>query len=108
MIDLSTETPLSLSEVCALLPPGRRGRRPHFSCVLRWITIGAKALDGRRVRLRAARCGGRWFSSKEAVTEFVQALTPDLDKQPLATSRTKAQISRAAGRAARALEQIGI
>jgi hypothetical protein len=108
VIDPTTETALSLAEVAALLPPGRRGKRPHLSCVLRWITRGAPGPDGKPVRLRAARVGGRWFSSREAVAEFIEALTPRFDAPAAEAPRPASKRRRASERAARELERAGV
>jgi hypothetical protein len=78
MIDLSTESTLSLAQAAHQLPPGRGGRPVHFSCVLRWITTGAPGPDGTRVRLEAVRVGGRWITSREALQRFCERLTPRL------------------------------
>jgi hypothetical protein len=75
-VNVVSEHPLSLAAVSKLLPPGRNGKHPTFGCVLRWITTGAPGPNGEPVRLRAGRVGGRWFSSTEAVNEFIAALTP--------------------------------
>ena len=50
MIDLTTETPLSLAAAAKLLPPARNGRRCHLSTVLRWILRGAAVLPGQGYR----------------------------------------------------------
>jgi hypothetical protein len=106
MIDISQEEPVSLNEICKLLPPGRNGKRPTLGCVLRWIQSGAPAPDGSRVRLRAGRIGGRWFSSVEAVNEFIAALTPEMKDRP--KSRTRRQRQSAADRTDRELTKIGV
>ena len=108
MIDPSAEHVLSLAEVSSILPPGRNGKRPHLSCVLRWITSGAPGPDGQPVRLRAARVGGRWFSSREAVAEFIAALTPRLDDTPPRPASTPAARRRASQTAEKKLQQLGI
>ena len=108
MIDLSTESSISLSQAARLLPPGRGGRPVTLGCILRWILNGAKGPDGIRVRLEAARVGGRWLTSKEALNRFADRLTPRLDGTPVPASRTPGRRQRAADRAGRALDRIGI
>jgi hypothetical protein len=76
MIDIASETTLSLTQAARLLPPGRRGQPVTLSCLLRWVLEGAKAPDGARVRLEALRVGGRWITSREAIQRFAVALTP--------------------------------
>ena len=70
---------------------------------------------GRRVRLEAIRCGGRWLTSVDAVQRFIEAQTPD-DLDPPAgvavpqspTPRPTAKRERAADRAGRELSRLGI
>ncbi|HYV37592.1 MAG TPA: DUF1580 domain-containing protein [Gemmataceae bacterium] len=107
MINLVTEHLLSLTDARRLLPAGRNGSAVHLSCILRWILTGAKAPGGDRIRLDAARVGGRWLTSREALQRFAEALTPSLDdKAPRA--RTPRQRERSAARAAKELESHGI
>jgi hypothetical protein len=107
MIDTTCETLISLPEAGRLLPPGRRGKRPTLSCILRWIMLGVRKPHGEIVRLEALRVGGRWVTSREALQRFAQALTPRFgDAAPV--QRSPAARRRAAARAARALEQAGI
>jgi hypothetical protein len=60
------------------------------------------------VKLRAGRCGARWFTSKQALCEFVSALTPRLDNQAPPPVRTLSARQRASERAAQQLEALGI
>ena len=108
MIDISTESSLSLAELSNTLPAGRGGKKPSLGCILRWIRSGARNPSGQRVRLRAARIGGRWFCSREAVKEFISALTPSLDVDSPTTPRTSTSRLRAAQKAADVLEEFGI
>ncbi len=78
MIDLQNEQPISLRAAARLLPPGRRGRHVTVSCVFRWIVDGVVGPDGKRVRLEAARVGGRWLTSVPALERFAIAQTPRL------------------------------
>jgi hypothetical protein len=107
-IDVTSPDTLTLTEACALLPRGRHGSRPHLSTVLRWITHGSPAADGRRVRLAAVRCGGKWVTSRTALNEFVAALTPRPGGDAPQAPRTAAQRRRAAARAERELEKKGL
>jgi hypothetical protein len=109
MLDLTTETPVPLAAACRLVPPARNGRMTHLSTLLRWILIGAKAPDGTRVRLEAARLGSRWVTSKEALQRFAERLTPRPCDTPVSPPpRTPGQRRRASERAARSLEEAGI
>ena len=107
-IDISAETTISLTQACKFLPAGRRGRPIHLSCVLRWITNGSRAPDGRRIRLEAVRIGGRWITSREALTRFAEALTPRFDDAPAPAPRSAAKRHKANERAAKELEAAGI
>jgi hypothetical protein len=107
-INITNETCISLTEACRLLPTGRRGRPVHLSCILRWITSGSSAPDGRRVRLEAVRLGGRWITSREALARFAEALTPQFNDEPPPTPRSPSRRQKASERAARQLEKAGI
>ena len=108
MIDPSTETTISLTEAGQLLPRGRNGAKPGLSTLLRWILVGCKGPDGEKVKLRAGRCGGKWFTSQEALREFIEALTPCVEGVEALPPRTLKQRRRASERAARELERMGI
>jgi hypothetical protein len=107
-IDVTSHDTLTLAEACRILPKGRKGSRPHLSTIIRWITAGAPARDGRRVTLAAVRCGGKWITSRAALREFAAALTPALSDTPGTPPRTPGQRQRATARAARELEKLGI
>jgi hypothetical protein len=70
MIDLKTEKPLSLAQAAKLIPPTRQDKGVHASTLVRWILHGPRG-----VRLEAARLGGRWITSPEALERFSAALT---------------------------------
>jgi hypothetical protein len=108
MIDPSTETTISLTEAGRRCPPGRNNARPGLSTVLRWILVGCRGPNGERIKLRGGRCGGRWFTSEEALREFIEALTPRQDGEPPATPRSAGQRRRASERAASELERLGV
>jgi hypothetical protein len=108
MIDLSTESALSLNQAAGILPAGRGGRPVSLGCILRWVLDGAKAPDGNRVRLEAVRLGGRWVTSREAVQRFAEALTPRLSDARMSSPRTPRRRERANARAVKELEAAGI
>jgi hypothetical protein len=109
MIDLSTESPLSLNQAARLLPAGRRNRPVSLGCVLRWVLHGAKAPSGALVRLEALRLGGRWITSREALQRFAEALTPLNRGEPPSPARTLGQRRRrAVERAEQELGRLGI
>lgn len=87
MIDLIHEHAISLTEAAKLIPSYRPGRPTSPSVITRWILAGVRTLDGRKVHLRASRCGGRWFTSREAVQEFISSQTPDVTTVPRISAR---------------------
>jgi len=91
-----------------LLPPGRKNKPVSLSCVFRWIADGVQGPDGKRVRLEAARVGGRWLTSVAALERFAIAQTPRFDDEELPTSRTAATRLRASTKAAAELENLGV
>jgi hypothetical protein len=108
MLDTTIEKPIPLNAAAGLIPPARNGKKTHLSTILRWITRGAKAPSGERVRLEAVRLGGRWITSREALQRFAERLTPRIDTPSAASPRTSGQQRRAAERAGHELDKIGI
>jgi hypothetical protein len=106
-IDIRTEQLLTLSQAARLLPPSRRGRPASLSCVLRWVLSGTKDPAGNIVRLEAVRLGPKWVTSQEALQRFADRLTPRLD-EPTQKARTPTSRERAAIRAKKQLEAVGI
>jgi excisionase family DNA binding protein len=64
VIDLATETLLTLETAAERLQVSK-------ATLHRWITYGTKG-----VRLEAAKVGGRWRTSEEAIQRFSDCLTP--------------------------------
>jgi hypothetical protein len=76
------ESLISLAQAARLFPPNRQGKPVHVTTLQRWV------LDGiRGVHLEAARAGGRWVTSREAVARFLAALTAGHLSQPAAVTR---------------------
>jgi hypothetical protein len=102
MLDFTTEQPIPLATVCSLYPGRNPGRHPgrkdqlSFSTVWRWVLRGVRGADGEVVRLEAARVGGRWFTSREALARFTDYLTPRFDNVASPAPRTPRQADRAA------------
>jgi hypothetical protein len=105
--NLLTEKLIGLYEAARRLPPARKGRPVHFSCILRWIKDGIPDPDGERVRLEGVRVGSRWLTSEEALARWAERLTPRLDAEPAPAPRTANQRRRAAERAAQELQREG-
>ena len=102
-----SENLLTLHDAARLLPSNRAGKRVNFSTIWRWALKGVHATDGRLVKLEAARVGGRWLTSKEAIERFSAALTPtnDAETEPI---RTRTAQKRASEAAKKKLEKLGI
>jgi hypothetical protein len=66
---------LNLTEAARLIPT-YRGKATAGSTPFRWITEGIKLPTGQRVRLEAARIGGRWCTSAAALRRFFEAQQP--------------------------------
>ena len=107
MFDITTEEAITLNEAARIVGAGNNGKPVHLSTVFRWCVKGCRAPGGRRVRLDAVRVGAGWRTSKEALTRFVQALTPSLD-EPTPGPRSSTARRRASERAAAQLERAGI
>ena len=107
MLDISTEQLIALKDVAKRIP-GRGGRPTNFATIWRWIMKGSIAPGGNRVRLRAARIGGKWVTSIEAVQEFLQALTPRFGEEPPNLVRSATKRKTADERASKQLEEAGI
>jgi hypothetical protein len=108
MIDLTSESPLSLNQAARWLPPGRCNRPVSFNCVLRWILNGANGPDGQIVRLEAVRLGGRWLTSREAIQRFAEALTPPTSDRQMSPARIRRQRRRTAEHTERELDKLGL
>jgi hypothetical protein len=107
MLDLKNGSTISLAAAAKLLPPGRNGRPVSISCIFRWIVDGVLSPDGKtRVRLEAARMGGRWLTSVPALERFAMAQTPRFDDAPQIRAASKRQSE--SERAARELKAAGI
>src|SRR6058998_1845316 len=77
MIDLKSETKLSLSQAAAQVPSTRQNKQVHVSTIVRWILRGVCG-----VRLEAVRVGGRWVTTHEALERFSVALTAQYISPP--------------------------
>jgi hypothetical protein len=118
MIDLTTETPMSLSQAARWAPPGRRGSPTSLPCLLRWILHGSRDPNGELVKLEALRLGGRWVTTREAIQRFAERLTPRIDDSGSSISTTSSpsrprrrmrrQQENAIARAERELDKLGV
>jgi hypothetical protein len=96
MIDVETESLLSLADAAKALPG-----HPHITTLWRWRKCGVRG-----VRLETVLVGGRRYTSREAVERFVAATTAVADGEPLPI-RTCKQRQWAIERAERELEAWG-
>lgn len=95
MIDLTIEHLLSLTAAAKLLPPRRRDKRPHVSCMYRWTTTGCRG-----VILESIQVGGTKCTSTEALQRFFEKLSAVTEGEQVAPhSRTSLQRERAAKKA---------
>lgn len=97
MIDLSQETPISISQ-----SPRKFPSRPHVSTVWRWVKIGVRG-----VQLETFVVGARRYTTHESITRFVAATTAAADGLPSPT-RTSRQRQRDIERAEAELAKAGI
>lgn len=95
---LAGETLLSMS-AAAKLAVGRGGDKPPALMTLRrWITVGVRGPDGRKVRLEAYRQGWLWVTTAEALDRFFAALTGGVVAglpRPQTAAQRKARLAKA-------------
>lgn len=71
----SGETLITFSQAAKRFP-GAGGRESvNHATVWRWARKGCRASNGQIVRLRVSRAGSRWFTSHQAIDEFISALS---------------------------------
>jgi hypothetical protein len=100
VIDLRNEEILSLQQAADLA-------RVSFPSIWRWALRGLPGPMGKKIRLRAARLGARWITSVEALHEFQEACSPDLDTATIPL-RTRSAKRIASAKATETLQRIGI
>jgi hypothetical protein len=106
-IELRNETAISLAQAARMQPPSRLGRPVNPATIFRWIHDGAKGPGGEVIRLEGYRMGGRWLTTIEALERFAARQTPCLENRP-EPPRSPAHRRRAAARAEKELEKVGI
>jgi|SRR5579885_1233229 len=106
--DLTRETLLSLAQAARRFPPYRQGRPVSPATIWRWCRRGVRVPGIGAVYLECVRLSGRWLTSLEAISRFVERQTPRMGDTPAAMPRTSGQSQRAAKRAAAALDRLGI
>ena len=98
---------LGLGAAARKVPAHRGEGQANPSTIWRWINMGAKARDGRTVRLESARIGGRWMTSAAALARFFAALTPVDGQNPAAPACAPSARRRSAEGADRRLTTSG-
>jgi len=94
MIDVQTETVISLAEAVRLLPARRAGKKVHLSCLYRWSTVGCRGIVLETIQVGATRC-----TSHQAMQRFFEALTAQARREspaPAPPSKTRQQAFRQA------------
>jgi hypothetical protein len=98
-----------LAVAARVLPSARQDKPVSMSCLVRWVLDGARGPGGKRIRLEACRISGKWVTTPGALRRFVEAQTPELaGAEPAAEPRTPRQRRKAAERADKDLERLGI
>jgi hypothetical protein len=75
VIDLGTESLVSLAAACKLPFVMRDDRPLNYSTIIRWYQRGCGGPGGNRVLLETAVIGGRRVTSREAMLRFIASLT---------------------------------
>jgi hypothetical protein len=96
MIDIATESLISLKDAAARIPSSRAGRPTHAATI--WRLIQSRKLE-------AIRLGGRWVTSLEALQRYADAETraalgEPVSSAPIISKRRQVEIQRAEREAA--------
>lgn len=70
MIDLRTESTITLAQLVKRLPPRRNERPVHAATAHRWRNPGLRG-----VKLECIKVGGSWHTSMEAFQRFCDRLS---------------------------------
>lgn len=105
-------TEIEAGDVIGLAQAGRLLGGADPSTMFRRVTVGARAADGTRIRLEAAKVGAKWLTSKAACRRFAAALTEAAlpaaaGRAPVARPRTEGAARRAGEAAGRTLATRG-
>jgi hypothetical protein len=101
---------LSLAQAGKRFPAHRGQGALNPSTVFRWVTNGVRTKDGRSVKLEAILVGGRWLTSRAAVSRFIATLTNAAIQSPItsvASVRSPGHRERTSHQAAALLESSG-
>lgn len=86
MIDLNTETVLSLADAAKVLPKRRAGKPTHVATVYRWAQRGCRGVVLETIRVGCTRC-----TSREALQRFCEALTRGDGRRRSSTAKQRKQ-----------------
>ena len=103
MINIASETVVSLTEAARRLPARRQGKRPNVATLYRWAQSGCRG-----VRLEVVQVGGTKCTSLEALQRFVDQLGNSAGADPGPARRTPRQRERAADQAMAKLRKLGV
>jgi hypothetical protein len=104
MIDVQSENLIHLNEVTKLVPSSRPGKRLNIATIWRWCTCGVRG-----VVLESVNIGNSRFTSREAVTRFVERCSDATAlHMPNPKKRTSAQRQRDFEKAERELDKLGV
>ena len=78
MIDLSSETLVSLAEAAKTLPRRRAGKKPNVATLYRWTSEGVRGVHLEFLQVGATRC-----TSVEALSRFFAVLTEQAAGRPV-------------------------
>jgi hypothetical protein len=62
-----------------------------------WATRGLRTADGERVKLAAAKIGGRWFVEPDALAVFLSRVNPSCQQQTVAALLARLLAAHTAG-----------
>lgn len=102
-IDIQTETVIGIGEACRSFPPNGISDATMARFIQKGVKI--KAL-GVFVKLETIKIGGRRYTSKEAIAQFIAA--QNADDVSAAPAITPAQRTRQAQAAQLALQEVGL
>lgn len=102
-IDFESETIITIGEACRAFPPNGISDATMARFIQKGVKI--KAL-GVFVKLETIKIGGRRYTSKEAIAQFIAA--QNADDAPATHAITPAQRTRQAQAAQRALQEVGL
>jgi hypothetical protein len=75
--DRRRDAEMRLTEAARFVPSSRGDRPTHPATLTRWILRGVRLRDGRSLKLAARRYPGGWSVTRQALDDFVSALTAD-------------------------------